>query len=210
MDWITGIQRAIDYIEAHLNDELDYNVIAREGFSSAFHFQRVFSILCGYTLGEYIRYRRLSVAGSKLASGSDRVIDIALEFGYDSPDSFAKAFRAFHGITPSQARGNGALLRSFSRLNIKVTLERGKDMQYKLEEKPTKLLTGFKRRFSGGSQRQKGSGPLLCMRNTGRAVRSGGKEPDSRYGLYCHDKLRRQRIRLLLCLSAAQMGIGGF
>lgn len=123
MDWIAGIQRAIDYIEAHLNDELDYSAIAHEGFSSPFHFQRVFSILCGYTLGEYIRYRRLSVAGSRLASGSDRVMDVALEFGYDSPDSFAKAFRAFHGITPSQARGNGAMLRSFSRLNIKVTLE---------------------------------------------------------------------------------------
>ena len=149
MDWITGIQRAIDYIEAHLNDELDYDVIAREAFSSSFHFQRVFSILCGYTLGEYIRYRRLSVAGSRLASGSDRVVDVALEFGYDSPDSFAKAFRAFHGITPSQARGNGAMLRSFSRLNIKVTLEGGNDMQYKLEEKPAMLLTGFKRRFSG-------------------------------------------------------------
>ena len=149
MDWITGIQRAIDYVEAHLSDELDYDAIAREAFSSPFHFQRVFSILCGYTLGEYIRYRRLSVAGSRLASGSDRVIDVALDFGYDSPDSFAKAFRAFHGITPSQARGNGALLRSFSRLNIKVTLEGGNDMQYKLEEKPAMLLTGFKRRFAG-------------------------------------------------------------
>ena len=149
MDWITGIQRAIDYIEAHLNDELDPDVIAREGFSSNFHFQRVFSILCGYTLGEYIRSRRLSVAGSRLASGSERVVDIALEFGYDSPDSFTKAFRAFHGITPSQARGNGAMLHSFSRLNIKVTLEGGNDMQYKLEEKPAMLLTGFKRRFSG-------------------------------------------------------------
>ena len=149
MDWVTGIQRAIDYIEAHLSDKLDYDAIARESFSSTFHFQRVFSILCGYTLGEYIRCRRLSVAGSRLACGSERVIDVALAFGYDSPDSFAKAFRTFHGITPSQARGNGAMLRSFSRLNIKVTLEGGNDMKYRLEEKPTMLLTGFKRRFSG-------------------------------------------------------------
>ena len=100
MDWITGIQRAIDYIEAHLTDDLDYEAIARESFSSTFHFQRVFSILCGYTLVGYIRFRRLSVAGARLAGGCDRVIDIALDFGYDSPDSFAKAFRAFHGITP--------------------------------------------------------------------------------------------------------------
>ena len=149
MDWITGIQRAIDYVEAHLDEELDYDEIARRSASSPFHFQRVFSILCGYTLAEYVRFRRLSVAGMKLASGKAKVIDVALECGYDSPDSFAKAFRAFHGITPSLARGNGAVLRSFSRLNIKVTLEGGNDMQYRLEEKPAMLLTGYKRRFSG-------------------------------------------------------------
>ena len=110
MDWITGIQRALDYIEAHIEDDLDYDRIARESLSSPFHFQRIFSILCGYTLGEYIRNRRLSIAGAKLAAGKEKVIDIALRYGYDSPDSFAKAFQKFHGITPSEARKSGAKL----------------------------------------------------------------------------------------------------
>lgn len=148
MDWITGIQNAVNYIEDHLTEDLDYEDIARESFSSSFHFQRVFSILCGYTLGEYIRYRRLSLAGAELADGRIKVIDAALKYGYDTPESFAKAFQRFHGVTPSQAR-SGARLKAFSRLNIKVSLEGGSVMNYRIEEKPEMLLTGYKRRFTG-------------------------------------------------------------
>ncbi len=149
MDWITGIQNAISYIEDHITEKLDYEAIARESFSSAFHFQRVFSILCGFTLGEYIRNRRLSLAGAELARGKEKVIDVAYKYGYDTPESFAKAFQKFHGITPSQARNDGAILRSFSRLSIKISLEGGHVMNYRIEEKPSMLLTGYKRRFSG-------------------------------------------------------------
>ena len=149
MDWITGIQNAINYIEDHITEELDNEAIARESFSSSFHFQRVFSILCGYTLGEYIRNRRLTLAGVALAEGKAKVIDVAFDYGYDSPDSFAKAFQKFHGVTPSQARSGGVTLKSFSRLSIKVTLEGGSMMNYRIEEKPAMLLTGYKRRFTG-------------------------------------------------------------
>ena len=149
MDWITGMQKAIDYIEANLTEEIDYEKVAAESFSSSYHFQRVFSILCGYTLGEYIRLRRLSLAGVELANGKDKVIDIALKYGYDSPDSFAKAFQKFHGITPSQARADGNTLKSFSRLSIKISLEGGSTMNYRIEEKDEMILTGYKRRFSG-------------------------------------------------------------
>ena len=149
MDWITDIQNAINYIEDHLTEPIDYDRVAKESFSSPFHFQRVFSILCGYTLGEYIRSRRLTLAGTELAAGKEKVIDIAAKYGYDSPDSFARAFQKFHGITPSQARSHGAVLRSFSRLSIKVTLEGGSMMHYRIEEKPAMMLTGYKRRFTG-------------------------------------------------------------
>ena len=149
MDWITGMQKAIDYIEANLTEEIDYEKVAAECFSSSYHFQRVFSILCGYTLGEYIRLRRLSLAGTELANGKEKVIDIALKYGYDSPDSFAKAFQKFHGITPSEARADGSMLKSFSRLSIKISLEGGNTMNYRIEEKDEMILTGYKRRFSG-------------------------------------------------------------
>lgn len=149
MEWITGIQNAIDYIETHITEKMDYEAIAKESFSSTFHFQRVFSILCGYTVGEYIRNRRLSLAGAELARGKEKVIDVAYKYGYDTPESFAKAFQKFHGITPSQARNDGAKLKSFSRLSIKILLEGGSIMNYRIEEKPAMLLTGYKRRFTG-------------------------------------------------------------
>ena len=149
MDWITGMQKAIDYIEANLTEEIDYEKVAAESFSSSYHFQRVFSILCGYTLGEYIRLRRLSLAGAELANGKEKVIDIALKYGYDSPDSFGKAFQKFHGITPSQARADSSMLKSFSRLSIKISLEGGSIMNYRIETKPQFTLLGYKKRFEG-------------------------------------------------------------
>ncbi len=149
MDWITGIQNAINYIENHLTEEIDYEQAARESFSSSFHFQRVFSILCGMTLGEYIRLRRLTLAGAELVTTGSKVIDIAAKYGYESPESFTKAFQKFHGITPSQARTDGAMLKSFSRLSIKISLEGGTTMDYRMEEKPAMLLTGYKKRFAG-------------------------------------------------------------
>lgn len=149
MDWITGIQNAINYIEDHLTEELDYERIAKESFSSSFHFQRVFSILCGYTLGEYIRNRRLTLAGTELANTREKVIDVAYKYGYDNPESFTKAFQKFHGITPSQARSSGAILKSFSRLSIKVTLEGGSIMNYRIEQKEPLVLFGYKAHFTG-------------------------------------------------------------
>ena len=77
------------------------------------------------------------------------MIDIALKYGYDNPDSFGKAFQKFHGITPSQARSNGNLLNSFSRLSIKISLEGGTIMNYKIETKPEMRLLGYKRHFEG-------------------------------------------------------------
>ena len=156
MDWITGMQRAIDYIEAHITEELDYEAIAKESFSSAYHFQRVFSILCGYTLGEYIRNRRLTLAGAELQSIATKVLDVALKYGYDSPDSFAKAFQKFHGMTPSQARSSGKMLRSFSRLSIKIILEGGSEMKYRIEERAEQIFTGFKRHFEGAPEERVG------------------------------------------------------
>ena len=110
---------------------MDYDIVAVQSFSSTYHFQRIFSILCGFTVGEYIRNRRLSLAGSELATTDIKVIDVAVKYGYESPDSFAKAFQKFHGITPSSARMNGSKLKSFSRLVLKISLEGSKLMNYR-------------------------------------------------------------------------------
>lgn len=158
MDWIDGMQKAIDYLEEHLTEDIDYDAAAAQCFSSGYHFQRVFSILCGFTVGEYIRNRRLSLAGAELANSNIKVIDAALKYGYESPDSFAKAFQKFHGILPSQAHSNGRSLRSFSRLVLKISFEGGRKMKYRIEEKPEMILTGYKAHFTGapyGKERER-------------------------------------------------------
>ena len=107
MDWITGIQRALDYTEAHLTEEIDYEAVAKEALSSPFHFQRMFGMLCGFSLGDYIRMRRLTLAAEELMRTDRKVIDIALQYGYDTPESFSRAFLRFHGIAPTHARQGG-------------------------------------------------------------------------------------------------------
>ena len=133
MEWITGLQRAIDYVEEHLLEEIDYETAARKACSSAFHFQRVFGIICGFTLGDYIRMRRLSLAASDLACTEAKVIDIAFRYGYDTPESFTRAFTRFHGITPTEAR-RGGNVKSFSRLSVKLILTGGSTMDYRIEK----------------------------------------------------------------------------
>lgn len=144
MDWINGIQKAIDYIEEHLTEDIDYNNVAAVTYSSSHHFQRVFSILSGMTLGEYIRSRRLTLAGSELASSDVKIIDVALKYGYESPDSFSKAFQKFHGVSPSQARKDANNLKSFSRLSIELSLKGGSIMNYRIEEKQSITLVGHR------------------------------------------------------------------
>lgn len=134
MDWISGLQRAIDYVEEHITEEIDYEQAARCAYASSFHFQRVFSMICGFTLGEYIRRRRLTLAGSELAAKGARVIDVALKYGYDSPESFSRAFTRFHGVSPVNVK-NGCKLKSFSALSVKLTLCGGNIMDYRIVKK---------------------------------------------------------------------------
>ena len=135
MDWIQGMQRAIDYVEAHLTEKLDMEEVAKQAYSSPFHFQRVFGILCGFSLGDYIRMRRLSLAGEALAKGDAKIIDVALDYGYDTPESFSRAFTRFHGIAPSEAR-HGGKVRIFTPLSVKLILTGGSKMDYRIEKRP--------------------------------------------------------------------------
>ena len=105
--WISGFQESIDFIEGRLTEKLDIGEIAGRASLSPFYYQRIFGALCGMTVGEYIRARRMTLAAQELTASDSRVIDLAVRYGYDSPDSFAKAFQKFHGVTPSQAKEPG-------------------------------------------------------------------------------------------------------
>lgn len=134
MDWIQGIQSAIDYVEANITEEIDYEEVAKKALSSPFHFQRVFGILCGFSLGDYIRMRRLSLAGEELSKGNAKIIDIAFKYGYDTPESFSRAFTRFHGIPPSEAK-HGGKVKIFTPLSVKLTLTGGNKMDYRIEKR---------------------------------------------------------------------------
>lgn len=135
MDWLTGIQNAINYVEEHLTEDIDYEEVAKEAACSDFYFQRIFGILCWISLGDYIRNRRLTLAGDELSASDDKVINIALKYGYESPESFTRAFSKFHGVTPSEAKKDGSKLKSFSQISVKITLSGGNVMNYKIVER---------------------------------------------------------------------------
>ena len=135
MDWVESIHRAIQYIEAHLREDLSICTVAQQAALSPYYFQKGFAMLCGMTVGDYIRQRRLSAAGLEVLMTDRKIIDIALEFGYDAPDSFTKAFARFHGVTPAALRKSGGAVRSFAPLRIKVTLEGGQNMDCRIQKK---------------------------------------------------------------------------
>ena len=152
--WIEGFQESIDFIEQNLTEELDTANIAAKAALSPFYYQRIFGALCGMTVGEYIRARRMTFAAQELSREDVKVIDVAVKYGYESPDSFAKAFQKFHGITPSQAREAGAPLRSFAPLHIKITMEGGTMLDYRIVEKAPFTIVGTKRRFNSDTSYQ--------------------------------------------------------
>lgn len=148
MNWVKIIEDAVEYIERNITGDLTVSRIAKEVNTSAFYFQKGFSMLCGYTVGEYVRMRRLSIAGEELLSSDEKVIDLAVKYGYDSADSFTKAFTRFHGKTPTDVRRGGAVLKSFAPLHIKLSLEGGCVMEYRIEERPAFKVMGISRDFS--------------------------------------------------------------
>lgn len=152
--WIEGFQESINFMEQNLTDELNIEVIAGKAALSPFYYQRIFGALCGVTAGEYIRARRMTLAAQELSREDVKVIDIAVKYGYDSPDSFAKAFQKFHGITPSQAKEPGATLRSFAPLHIKITMEGGTMLDYRIVEKAPFTIVGVKRPFNSDTSCQ--------------------------------------------------------
>lgn len=125
MSEIEQIQDAVNYIEQNITEELKCPEIAKQACMSMFHFQRLFSILCGYTVGEYIRNRRLSLAAVEIQTSEKSIIDIALHYGYDTPEGFARAFHRYFGITPSAARDRNCVLPSFEKLSVQKTLMGG-------------------------------------------------------------------------------------
>ncbi len=142
MEELQRMMDSIDYIEARLDQEISIDDIAASACSSRFHFQRMFQFITGVTVAEYIRRRRLTVAAQELASTSIKVIDAAMKYGYETPESFSKAFRKLHGMSPSRAREPGQRLTAYPRLSFQIQIKGDQDMNYRIVEKDSFEVIG--------------------------------------------------------------------
>lgn len=173
MEWVESISKAIEYIEENITTDISVEDIAKHVNISPFYFQKGFSLLCGYTITEYIRNRRLALAARELAVDHAKVIDVAMKYGYDSPDSFTKAFSRFHGVTPSMVQKNNIMMKSFAPLKIKLSLKGGYSMDYRLAKKDSFTVMGVMKKFSYDGAKEvipefwkehyeKGNGKYVC------------------------------------------------
>lgn len=135
----------MDEIERNLTGQIDCERLGRIACCSAYHFQRMFTYLAGVPLGEYTRRRRMSLAAADLQSGRDKVIDIAARYGYESPTAFNRAFRAVHGVAPSQVRSGGVTVKCYPRMVFRLTIQGGQDMQYRIETGAAFRVVGISR-----------------------------------------------------------------
>ncbi|MDR2909079.1 MAG: AraC family transcriptional regulator [Oscillospiraceae bacterium] len=147
MNPLAQMNEAMLYLEENMTGEISFGRMAQIAGCSEYHFRRMFSWLAGMPLGEYIRRRRLVLAATLLQQGN-KVVDCALMCGYDSPDSFAKAFASMHGITPSQAKLQGAALKAFPPMTFQLTIKGGSTMEYRIVHKGTFKIVGFKKRVT--------------------------------------------------------------
>ena len=141
------IQQAICYMEEHILDDISYVEVARSLHMSSYNFHRTFSFIVGMTANEYIRNRRLTLAAQDLQTTDISVINAAYKYGYESPESFSKAFSRFHGSTPKQAKRKGAKLHLFNPLVIKIKLEGGSIMDYRIEHRESQQFLALVRAF---------------------------------------------------------------
>ncbi len=147
MEWADAIQSAISFIEQHITDDITAEDVANHVHISSFYFQKGFSMLCGYSVTEYIRNRRLALAGGALAATDMKIIDIAMKYGYDSPDSFTKAFTRFHGVSPAMVRKNDVTIKTFAPLKLEILLKGGYLMNYKIIDKESFTVLGASKKF---------------------------------------------------------------
>jgi AraC family transcriptional regulator len=146
MDSLQKMNDALNYIEENLAHEIDLAEVAKRAFCSEYHFKRMFSFLAGVPLSEYIRRRRLTLAAFDLRDSNSRIIDIAVKYGYNSPDSFTRAFQSLHGVTPSEARKNDQSLKAYPRMTFQLSIKGGSEMNYRIVEKDAFHIVGVKKR----------------------------------------------------------------
>lgn len=147
MEWLERLNKAVDYIEGNLENEISFEKAAQIACCSTFHFQRMFSYIADVPLSEYIRHRRMTAAAFDLQRSNEKVIDIGLKYGYESPTSFNRAFQNVHGISPTAARKQGVSLKAFPRISFKIVIKGDVEMNYRIEKKNSFKVVGVREHY---------------------------------------------------------------
>ncbi len=147
MDFVTRLQNGIDYVEKHMTGKIDFDEVAKQAKTSNFHFQRIFNIAFGYSLTEYIRFRRLFLAGVELAQGGGKIMNISLKYGYETQETFARTFAKFHGIKPAAAK-RGEPLKDFPAVSVEQIEKASSPLEYRIEDLDEFDVVLRKKRFS--------------------------------------------------------------
>lgn len=147
MEWMRVIEEAINYTEEHLTDDITVEMTAEHVHLSPFYFHKGFSMLCGYSYMEYVRNRRMSLAGGELITSDISVMDLAMKYGYDSPDSFTKAFSRFHGASPLAVRRDKTMVKIFAPLQLTISLKGGYLMDYTITKKESFTVLAASKTF---------------------------------------------------------------
>ncbi|MFQ8705720.1 MAG: effector binding domain-containing protein [Thomasclavelia sp.] len=143
MEWIERLNNTMDYIEEHLIEKIDYEQLSKIAGCPSYHFQKTFLYMTNISLNEYIRKRKISLAAVDIQSGKDKIIDIALKYGYESPTAFNRAFQSIHGIAPSTIRKKSVKLKSFPPLKFSFSLQGFEELNYRIENKISFKILGI-------------------------------------------------------------------
>jgi AraC family transcriptional regulator len=156
MDWLKKVNNALNYIEDNLDQDIDLEMVARKAGCSVYHFQRIFTYATDISVAEYIRRRRMTLAACELQQGNEKVIDLALKYGYDSPDSFCRAFQKIHGVTPSYARNSGVSLKVYPRISFQLIIKGDVAMKYRIEKRKGFQILGKSMEIEYDQEKQYG------------------------------------------------------
>ena len=193
MEWTNAIQSAINFMEQHITENISAEDVANHVHISSFYFQKGFRMLCGFSVIEYIRKRRLALAGGDLATTDIKIIDVAMKYGYGSPDSFTKAFTRFHGVSPTMVRKEDVMIKTFAPLKLEISLKGGYFMNYKIIDKESFTVLGVSKEFNYENCKQEI--PLFWQRHY---EEGNGKYVCGMFGINIDEKMGNDSFEYLI------------
>lgn len=193
MEWTEAVRDAVDFMEKHITEEITMADVAAHVNVSPFYFHKGFSILCGYSITEYIRNRRLALAGEELLTSDVTVMELAMKYRYDSPDSFTKAFTRFHGHSPSAVRRDKTMLKPFAPLKLSISLKGGYMMDYRITKKEAFTVLAASKEF--GYENAKRDIPAYWQEHY---ASGGGKYVCGMFGINIDPQMGNERFEYLI------------